>query len=789
MYQKKSGNFFDQGKLYLDNKINKIKTIFTEPNQSQPTAVEGFSGILGSNDIMNAKNDGEYAKTNSQVASLTNNLAQYASANTNLQNKTSEYLANKANYSTSRNFNMFVNQYTDTDVTSISKCVKVNDLTELSNGNDFAAAYPVKTGQTSNFDSFVDARDACKTWAADTGNTIFSLSKNTGGKYSCYVGSDAQASSVQYTNPVTAYNLTGAVSATATSGGLFANGLIGVKTDTGAPAADDCNISKMTEPYKQTRFDNPNNNPWFGSSDWGKGFIPEETAHWIWPNSSAADVRGYGKYMYYNYINTNRSTIIAKVYCVADNYADLKLNGTVIFTNVSGKVPLTTVSLKPGPNIFEIQPGNTSGPGGIVFVVQGDVGDGNGIKTLFKSGDIGWGVATGVCNYSQLTASNGGRTVAANPLNINYFSEYDLTSAGLSTYAKCDPINGGDIYQPSIQASFGRNCSNMTVKPVVVRYIKINNRPTQVPGIGSPMQFAQVVVMGYSGGQLVNLATNGRPGNTVGGSVTAYSNYGNYGSQVNAIDGNQSAKGWPNIYHSQGEGPEEYWQLDLGKSYPITQIIFYNRGDCCQERSNGATMELWNSPPAAGATPVQTITLNAGLKQVFNINPAGNSLDCSVYGANDTNLPAACITPLWTAAGCTTNPTAANYTSWAPYSKSALVSSFADTAVSPTPSSRTLCYGTDKTKWPALDPNKYEMTVGNNVSISCNLYCKGFDGHAWQNGSELKGWKGATCAASGENMDQACNVKSNRCLCKRDDAAGFYGGSTYAVNYLNILGN
>ena len=131
---------------------------------------------------------------------------------------------------------------------------------------------------------------------------------------------------------------------------------------------------------------NPNNNPWFGQADWGKGFIPDETAHWIWPNSNAADTNGYGKYMYYNYNNTTRSPIIAKVYCVADNFADLKLNGTVIFTNVFQKVPLTTVSLKPGPNIFEIQPGNISGPGGIVFVVQGDVGDGNGVKTLFKSG-------------------------------------------------------------------------------------------------------------------------------------------------------------------------------------------------------------------------------------------------------------------------------------------------------------------------------------------------------------------------------------------------------------------
>lgn len=36
------------------------------------------------------------------------------------------------------------------------------------------------------------------------------------------------------------------------------------------------------------------------------------------------------------------------------------------------------------------------------------------------------------------------------------------------------------------------------------------------------------------------------------------------------------------------ERKDQWWRLDLGKTYAINMIVVYNRNDCCQERINGA---------------------------------------------------------------------------------------------------------------------------------------------------------------------------------------------------------
>lgn len=59
----------------------------------------------------------------------------------------------------------------------------------------------------------------------------------------------------------------------------------------------------------------------------------------------------------------------------------------------------------------------------------------------------------------------------------------------------------------------------------------------------------------------------------------------------NAIDGILSARGYPNIYHSLCQ-PGDYFELDLGKEYDISKIVYYNRMDCCQTRAKDMTMVL-----------------------------------------------------------------------------------------------------------------------------------------------------------------------------------------------------
>lgn len=764
--------YAEQGILYIENKLKKISNLFFGEGK------EGFSGLLGPHAGMEQKNSSEKLETQSNVNALKNNLAQYSTATNTLKDKTTAYFNKTSTYSKNRNFNVFVNEVIDPEITSVSRCISNSTASlstaTLAEADQFAAAYP------NNFASFADAKNACKTWAIDSGNQVFALTKGTTpNSYKCYTGTnDSYLNIAQYTKPEVAYNLTGATSTDATKGGLFSNGRVGVYAGNASAGTDACKITNMPAPYKQTRFDSPNNNPWYGSAYWGFNLIPDKTAYWIWPDNNAPNVMGYGKYMYYSYNNPKTSAITAFAYCVADNYADLILNGNVVFTNRGDAIPRQTITLLPGSNIFELRPGNAGGPGAVVFVVQGDVG--NGIETLFKSGDPGWGVAAARCTYEQMAASNPGTGNVGNPANIKYFTGYDFTKDELKPYQKCDPMNGGDIYQPSISASFGRNCSNIAGEPLSARYVRVKNRPDREAayGGGSYMQIAQLVVLGYDNGQLKNLAANGRPGNSVGGSVTAKSDgeriwgAGN-GAVLNAINGNESSSN--NIYHSAGNGPDEFWLLDLGKTYPITKITYYNRGDCCQNRAIGMTIELWNSPPTDSGTPLQKMTLNAGLKQEFNIRKSGPQVNCDGYGDNDTNLPNECNAEIWKESGCTTDSVAiaGGNAWWAQRTKRAVKTDMNLWATMPDHVRRVGCYGTDKTKWPALIP-KYKEVFGNNGTVSCDRYCAGSGGRSWNN--ELPGWGGANCAAQGTNNEEPCSlVKGSltKCICERNDARGW----------------
>jgi hypothetical protein len=38
----------------------------------------------------------------------------------------------------------------------------------------------------------------------------------------------------------------------------------------------------------------------------------------------------------------------------------------------------------------------------------------------------------------------------------------------------------------------------------------------------------------------------------------------------------------------------DFWEVDLGKEHTLSRIEYYNRGDCCQERIIGCTMNLLN---------------------------------------------------------------------------------------------------------------------------------------------------------------------------------------------------
>ncbi|KAM5165064.1 fucolectin-like [Mantella aurantiaca] len=64
---------------------------------------------------------------------------------------------------------------------------------------------------------------------------------------------------------------------------------------------------------------------------------------------------------------------------------------------------------------------------------------------------------------------------------------------------------------------------------------------------------------------------------------------------INAIDGNMDS----NMYHgscsSTNLDTSPWWRVDLLRPHKISQIVITNRGDCCGERLDGASILIGNS--------------------------------------------------------------------------------------------------------------------------------------------------------------------------------------------------
>jgi len=79
-----------------------------------------------------------------------------------------------------------------------------------------------------------------------------------------------------------------------------------------------------------------------------------------------------------------------------------------------------------------------------------------------------------------------------------------------------------------------------------------------------------------------------------------------------AVDGQLRARGHPFEYHSRCL-PGDFWEVDFTREYPIKQVSYYNRADCCSTRSTGMILELldksrkviWQAT-LRGGLPVET---------------------------------------------------------------------------------------------------------------------------------------------------------------------------------------
>jgi hypothetical protein len=211
-------------------------------------------------------------------------------------------------------------------------------------------------------------------------------------------------------------------------------------------------------------------------------------------------------------------------------------------------------------------------------------------KFLQESTAPDWGSIVDTCNDENSTKKKGiieGLTMSQNQVNFNNMvSQYSRDyKTYVSTYL------------------------NRPQTPLNVRYVKVtaNNN-------GDCLQISQIVVNAIVNGAVINVAPRG--------TVTASPTWQNGTKPQKAIDGITEARPYPNIYHSvcsQGT----FWELDLGQDYLVNEVIYYNRGDCCQTRAIGMKIQL----TANNGTVHQPITLTAVLKQTFN-----PSMNGTLYG-------------------------------------------------------------------------------------------------------------------------------------------------------------
>ena len=86
-------------------------------------------------------------------------------------------------------------------------------------------------------------------------------------------------------------------------------------------------------------------------------------------------------------------------------------------------------------------------------------------------------------------------------------------------------------------------------------------------------------------------------------------------------DGTYAPKAYPKIFHSGGY-KGDWWFADLKRDYPVVQIIYYNRSDCCSERAKGMSLYLFDDTKKH----IGTGTLTGALVQSFSVSTVGVKL-------------------------------------------------------------------------------------------------------------------------------------------------------------------
>ncbi|XP_005170187.1 uncharacterized protein isoform X1 [Danio rerio] len=160
-------------------------------------------------------------------------------------------------------------------------------------------------------------------------------------------------------------------------------------------------------------------------------------------------------------------------------------------------------------------------------------------------------------------------------------------------------------------------------QPIQGRYLNVF-----LPGNDETLSLCEVEV--FSAGPSKNIAA--------GAAAIQSSTWPHDGDAGNAVDGStESEYQEGSCSHTLGE-TNPWWRVDLGRVFSIRRVSITNRGDCCEERLNGAEIRIGNSLENNGNSNHLVATVEhipAGNTETFEFQPVqGRFLNIVLPGVN-----------------------------------------------------------------------------------------------------------------------------------------------------------
>ena len=168
-----------------------------------------------------------------------------------------------------------------------------------------------------------------------------------------------------------------------------------------------------------------------------------------------------------------------------------------------------------------------------------------------------------------------------------------LNGLSCSNFAESLYYDFNDITLPTVEDEFGNQDGTISGATIVSSPIIINedtSPDTDMDGVSNlcDLDDDNDGILNVDEYNLINVALSG----TANQSSTAYG-----GAAGRAIDGNTNGNyNNDSVTHTDNNSDTEYWEVDLGNIINITNIIFYNRTNCCSDRISNVYVLVSDTP-------------------------------------------------------------------------------------------------------------------------------------------------------------------------------------------------